>query len=136
MATVLPSRGFAWIDTVRQDIRYAFRGLRLRPGFAAMVIVTLSLGIGANATMFGILDRLLLRAPSHIVDIDQVVQVHGHYLGSSGMQSSQSYAVYTDILEHTSDFERVAVTTPSAVIDRAFYPLGRGRPQPASPARR
>jgi len=126
MAMTVPQRASAGIDTLLQDIRYAFRGLRLRPGFATMVVVTLSLGIGANATMFGILDRLLLRAPAHIVDPDGVVQVHVRWLGSTGVSASHSYAVYKDLLEGVSDFEQVAVSTPSAVVDREYYPLGRG----------
>lgn len=121
-----PARVNAWLEAVSQDIRYAFRGLRLRPGFAAMVVITLSLGIGANATMFGILDRLLLRAPAHVVDPDQVVQIHSRWAGNNSVQSSQPYAVYTDMLQQVTDFEQVAVTTPSAVVDRAYYPLGRG----------
>ena len=115
-----------WLEFVMQDVRYALRGLRLRPGFAAMVILTLTLGIGANVTMFGILDRLLLRAPAHIVDVDRVVQVHSRWFGRQTAQSSHPYALYKD-LKRVSDFEQVAVTTPSAVVDREYYPLGRGR---------
>ena len=126
MAIVLPPRLAAWTDAFIQDVRYAVRGLRLRPAFAAMVVVTLSLGIGANATMFGILDRLLLRAPAHIVDPDGVVQVHTRWMGNRSAQSSQPYAVYPDFAENVADFEQVAVTTPSAVVDREYYPLGRG----------
>ena len=73
--------------------------------------------IGANATMFGILDRLLLRAPAHIVDVDRVVQVHSRWIGRPTGQSSHPYALYKD-LKRVSDFEQVAVTTPSAVVDR------------------
>ena len=113
------------IELLLQDARYAIRGLRLRPGFAAMVIITLALGIGANVTMFSILDRLLLRAPAHIVDVGQVVQVHSRWFGHPNVQSSHPYRLYKD-LQSVNEFEQVAVTTPSSVVDREYYPLGRG----------
>ena len=91
-----------------------------------MVVVTLSLGIGANVTMFSIIDRLLLRTPAHIVDVDRVVQVHSRWFGSQNVQSSQPYRLYKDLLA-VSEFEQVAVTTPSSVVDREYYPLGRGQ---------
>src|SRR3970282_1239648 len=122
MPIAIPSRFTAWFAALQQDTRYAVRGLRLRPGFSAMVVVTLALGIGANATMFGILDRLLLRAPAHIVDVDRVVPVHIRRLGRPSVQTSQPYVLYRDFLAGVSDFELVAVTTPSAVVDRAYYP--------------
>ena len=114
------------MESFTHDARYAVRGLRLRPGFAAMVVLTLSLGIGANVTMFSILDRLLLRAPEHIVDVDRVVQVHSRWLGSRNAQSSHPYVLYKDLLAGVSEFEQVAVTTPSSVVEREYYPLGRG----------
>ena len=121
-----PSNGIASrIELLLQDARYAVRGLRLRPGFAAMVVITLALGIGANVTMFSILDRLLLRAPAHIVDVDRVVQVHSRWFGRPNVQSSHPYRLYRDLLS-VSEFEQVAVTTPSSVVDREYYPLGRG----------
>ena len=64
-----------WLDTIRQDLGYALRQLRQAPGFAATVIVTLALGIGANAVMFGIVDRLLLSPPPHVRDADSLVRI-------------------------------------------------------------
>jgi predicted permease len=64
------------LETVLQDIRYAARGLRNKPGFTAAVVLTLGLGIGANAAMFGIVDRLLFRAPSYMVAPDRVHRVY------------------------------------------------------------
>ncbi|HWJ16493.1 MAG TPA: permease prefix domain 1-containing protein, partial [Gemmatimonadaceae bacterium] len=61
------------IDALRQDLGYTFRQIRRAPGFALAVIATLGLGIGANATMFGAIDQLLLRPPAHVDDPARVV---------------------------------------------------------------
>ena len=64
------------LDAWAFDLKYAFRQLRRSPGFAASVIITLGLGIGANAAMFGLLDRLLLRPPDHVRDAGDVRRVY------------------------------------------------------------
>ncbi|MEP7344280.1 MAG: ADOP family duplicated permease [Gemmatimonadaceae bacterium] len=56
-----------WRDFL-QDLRQSARSLSREPRFVTAVVLTLALGIGANATMFGVVDRLLLRPPPHVRD--------------------------------------------------------------------
>ena len=116
----------ATLDALAYDLHFALRGMRRRLGFTIVVALTLAFGIGANATMFGILDRLLLRAPPHIVDPDRVVLMHARALGSTSLQTTQPYAVYKALWADVPDFADVAVATPTNVVRRTYYPLGRG----------
>lgn len=86
----------------------ALKGLRRTPAFAATVIATLALGIGANATMFGVIDRVLLRPPEHVVDADDVVRlyVQRRFINRTITSSSITYPDYLDL----AAAERLAAT--------------------------
>jgi predicted permease len=55
------ARGTRWVEELRQDTRYALRMLRQRPGFSAVALCTLALGIGAATVMFSVIDGVLLK---------------------------------------------------------------------------
>src|SRR5688572_13647349 len=74
--SAIPAARGSLIGSLLQDLRFAVRGLRRDPLFTLFAVGTLGLGIGAGGTMFGIVDRLLLRGPDHVADPDRVVRVY------------------------------------------------------------
>jgi predicted permease len=75
--------GWLWMDRLLQDLRYAFRQMRRSPEFAATVIGTLALGIGAAAAMFTVVDHVLLR-PLPYRDAGRLVAIQEHGTNDSG----------------------------------------------------
>src|SRR5260221_2036917 len=65
-----------WLEHFFKDLRYALRGLRRSPGFTVTVVLTLGLGIGANAAMFGVIDRLMFRPFPYLRDPGTVHRVY------------------------------------------------------------
>ena len=97
-------------ETLTQDLKYAIRGLRTKPGFAIAVVTTLGLGIGANAAMFGIVDRLLFRPPPLMREPETThrVYVSQTFRGERRAHEVGRYARYTDLAKWTRSFSRTA----------------------------
>ena len=91
---------------VRDDIRFAFRLLRRSPGFAAVIVVTLALGIGANVAIFSVVRGVILR-PLPYVEQERVVRVYGQWRGERN--GTVSYHDMLDVRERSETLSDVAV---------------------------
>jgi len=89
------------MGTLAQDISYGFRTLRKNPGFTAVAILTLALGIGANATIFSLVDAFLLR-PLNVKDPAQITTL-AYQLKGGQIITNFSAPDYLDIRQQTSD---------------------------------
>ena len=126
---------FVWLEQLWQDIRYALRMLSKSPGFAAIAILTLALGIGANTSLFSVVNGVLLN-PLPYPNSNQVVTAANWFPGFG--EGSISYPDFLDWarLNHTfsslaayrqssfnltgqGDAERVSAMEISA----SFFPL-------------
>jgi predicted permease len=83
-----------WLSSLGQDVRFALRGLRARPGFSATILLTLALGIGANAAIFSVVDAVLLRQLP-FANPDRLVHLWEY---SSHTVDGRSEASYPDYL--------------------------------------
>jgi putative ABC transport system permease protein len=102
-----------WTGALRADLGYALRGIAREPGYAAAVILTLALGVAANATMFGITDRLLLRPPAHVAEPEGVVrlgfQQRNTSTGEITTSTATSYSDYRTLRESVAGFAELGV---------------------------
>ena len=114
-----------WLGDAWQDIRLGVRGFAHDRAFSASVVLTLALGIGLNAAMFGVADRLLLGGPAHVREpervkrLQRISQPPGRDIRRTG---SFGYVAYDALKRNAKTLESVAAYSVS--IDGAI--LGRG----------
>ena len=109
------------MDTVFQNIRYAVRQLRKYPGFTAVAVLTLAIGIGANAAIFSLVDQVLLKRlpvsePNRLVTLQFVGSDTGHTDSWGGGDNLQfSYPMYRDLRDQNQVFAGMLAVFPKEV---------------------
>lgn len=116
-------------ETVMQDVRYAFRMLRKHPGFSLTVIITLALGIGANTTIFSVVNAVLM-APLPYQEPDRLVRIWESNPGQGRTESAVSVPNFQDWQKQQSVFEQLAASELTT-----FNLTGSGEPQRIPAAR-
>jgi putative ABC transport system permease protein len=96
----------AWLETLLQDVLLTFRNLRREPAFAAIVIATLAIGIGANTAIFTLVNAILL-TPLKVADGDRVVRFVGGPAGGV-LNASTSLPIARLWLQQAGAFEEVS----------------------------
>ncbi len=124
-------RGLPFFDTLRQDVVYAVRLWRRAPGFAAVVVLVLALGIGANSAMFTLVNALLFRPLSGRAG--DLVGLYSHDPSKPNSYRIFSYPNYQDIRDRSDVFESLIaqanaqVGTPDGdITKRAFVSVVSG----------
>ena len=98
-----------------------FRGIQRRPGFAAIAVLTLALGIGANTAIFSVVNGVLLR-PLPYEHPERVAMIYGHW--NLKNQAELSESEYWDMREQARSFERLAASA-----DGSANLTGSGAPE-------
>src|SRR6267378_2854153 len=100
--------GGANMETLGQDVRYALRNLRKTPGFAAIAVLTLALGIGASTAIFSVIDNILME-PFPYPDAQRYfsVQIHDTERSEPGGRAGYTGPEFLEYVEQNHVFDRV-----------------------------
>lgn len=113
-------RGTRWLEEMVQDTRYALRTFRQKPGFAAISLMILALGVGGTTVMFAVVNSVLLR-PLSFRQPDRLVTVHG-FTEHFGEFWGFSYPDLTDVRNESRSLAVAAWTYSGGTISAPGEP--------------
>ncbi len=93
-------RGLLFIENLMRDVRFALRVLRKSPGFTAVAVLTLAMAIGANATVFSVMNALILR-PLNVPEAERLYQL----FRGKDKAGNQSFPDYLDLRDRNRSFD-------------------------------
>src|SRR5258706_10471650 len=96
------------------DLRFAIRVLLKSPGFAVVAVLCLAIGIGANTTIFSVVNAILLR-PFPFADPDRIVAVHEIQPKNDRDRAGLSYPDFRDLREQSNSFSQTAAYTGRSI---------------------
>ncbi|HET9401729.1 MAG TPA: permease prefix domain 1-containing protein, partial [Candidatus Acidoferrales bacterium] len=114
--------GLPFLETLLQDARYAVRTLLKKPGFAAISILTLALGIGANTAIFSVVYAVVLK-PLPYPDSQRLFTIFQQRTQDSSVQGGFSYLDLQDVIAQDTDFSGM-----TGVSGHELTLTGRGDP--------
>src|ERR1700722_17246954 len=100
----------SFFQNLRQDLQFSFRNLRKSPGFLVVVVLSLALGIGANSTIFSVMDAALYR-PLPVPHPEQLVVIWDTEPGRPDSFQSPAIAELNDWLAANHSFQDIALTS-------------------------
>src|SRR5436190_8956457 len=106
----------------QRELRYTWRSLRRSPGFLVTVILIIALGIGANATIFGVIDELLFRPPAHVREPDRIALLSMAAPRDRVGQQTLNFPVFRTLRTDWHAVDAVAIASYGTL----ELPLGRG----------
>jgi predicted permease len=108
-------RGVTWLENLAQDVRYGARQLRKNPGFTAVAVLTLALCLGANLTIFAVIDSVLLR-PLPFPDADRLVTMFNTYPMAGVERDGATLPNYYERRGNISAFSHISLLRHGAAI--------------------
>ena len=119
------ARGVSWLETLVADLRYGARALAKRPGYAALAVLTLGLGIGANTAIFSVINGVLLKPlpyehGNRLVVVQQSAPLAGQRQTGVSIQEYFDYRARADVFDglveyHQMNFDLINRGEPDAV---------------------